>query len=133
MSKILAAIILCIMPACASAPPPNGLAPNQPTMTFKFNGCSRELSSDDSYETTVARQDRGATTIFHVSHAATCGLDVRHPNYSISDNRLELTYEMYSQTGAVVMCDCGYRSQFTFTNLPASVKSASFSATFDEP
>ena len=133
MGKILAVIILCTMSACASAPLSNSLAPGQPTMTFKFNGCSGELSSDDSYETTVDRQDRGVTTIFQVSHAATCGLDVRHPNYSISGDSLKLTYEMYSQTGAVVMCDCGYRSQFTFTNLPASVKNASFSATFDEP
>ncbi|MGN6111865.1 MAG: hypothetical protein ACTHOC_02455 [Luteimonas sp.] len=102
-------------------------------MTFKFNGCSGELSSDDSYETTVTRQDQGTTTTFQVSHAAACGLDVRHPDYSINGDSLKLTYEMYSQTRAVVMCDCGYRSQFTFTGLPASVKSASFSATFNEP
>jgi hypothetical protein len=102
-------------------------------MVFQFNGCSGELSHDDNYETTVARQDQGAVTVFQVGHAATCGLDVRNPSYSINGNSLELTYEMYSQTGAVVMCDCGYHSQFTFTNLPASVKTASFQATFDEP
>jgi hypothetical protein len=133
MSKILAIIILCTVSACASAPRANGLAPGQPTMEFKFIGCSGELSHDDSYETTVARQNSGATTTFQVAHAATCGLDARHPSYSINGDNLDLTYEMHSQTGAIVMCDCGYRSQFTFTNLPASVKSASFHATFDEP
>ncbi|MBW8310841.1 MAG: hypothetical protein K0M64_02295 [Rhizobium sp.] len=102
-------------------------------MTFKFIGCSGELSHDDSYETRIARKDHGAATTFQVNHAATCGLDVRNPSYAIRGDSLKLTYKMYSQNGMVVMCDCGYRSQFTFTNLPASVKSASFHATFDEP
>jgi hypothetical protein len=133
MSKILAIIILCTMSACASSPRSGDLASEKPSMTFNLNGFSGELSHDDNYDTTVARQDHEATTAFQVSHAATCGLDARHPSYTISGDSLELTYEMYSRNGAVVMCDCGYRSQFTFTNLPASVKSASFRATFGEP
>ena len=133
MRKIIAALFICTVSACTSVPPTSSAVPAQPAMAFKFHGCSGELSHDDNYETTVTREAHGTTTTFQVAHAATCGLDARHPSYEIVGDRIELTYEMYSQNGAVVMCDCGYRSQYTFTGLPDSVKEASFHATFDEP
>ena len=132
MGKFIAIIFLGALAGCASTGRPSDSAFARTTMKFEYLGCSGALSLGDSYDTLISRTDQGTTTTFQVRHAATCGLDVRRPAYSVSDGKLALTYEMYSKNGGVVMCDCSYSSRFTFSNLPTSVESTSFAPIADE-
>ena len=132
MGKFLAIVVLGALAGCASYVQTGDSALTNTTMKFEYLGCSKALSLGDSYETVISREEYGTTTTFQVRHAATCGLDVRRPAYSVSDGKLVLTYEMYSKNGGVVMCDCSYSSRFTFSNLPGSVESTSFAPIADE-
>ena len=131
MVRFAAVVFMFFVTGCASPPLTTGLPSGPIEMTFDYRGCVEDLSHGDSFETTVTRSDLGDTTIFRVRHAATCGLSVRAPAYALHDGELELSYEMYSQTGGVLMCDCAYHSTFKFTNLPDSVGTASFSPVAD--
>ena len=101
-------------------------------MTFGSLECVGDWPSDEPVRTTVVRRDQGATTSFLVRHAATCGLAARRPAYEFADGQLKLKYDLYTESGAVVMCECDYRSMFTFHKLPEIVQSASFEYSTDE-
>ena len=95
-------------------------------MSFEDLGCYGDWPSNEPQQTTVVRTDINGATSFQVRHAASCGLNTRNPSFSINGDALTLRYEMFSQDGAAILCDCDYRAKFNFTNLPPSVKSASF-------
>jgi hypothetical protein len=123
MSRVASFVAVLAIAGCVSAPAPGSAAV---TMRFGSHGCTGELSSTDAQETTIVRSDLNGVTEFRVFHAASCGLNIRNPEFTITGESLEMRYEMYSPDGMAIMCDCGYRSTFSFSHLPATVKSASF-------
>ena len=122
MSKFVGLILLFVLAGCASAP----AASPSVAMTFEDFGCAGEWPANEPLETTVVRTDADGATSFEVRHPASCGLSARQPGFSIAGDALAMRYELYSQNGMAIMCDCAYRSKFKFTNLPPTVKSASF-------
>lgn len=122
MRKSFGVLLAVGVSGCVSAPQEaNGLA-----MTFEDLGCGGEWPYDKPQEASIVRKQSEDGTSFEITHPATCGLSARRPAYSVSGAELALRYELYSQTGTVVMCDCAYASRFTFSGLPSAVQSISF-------
>ena len=122
MSKFAGVLLLLALVGCAST----RTASPSVAMTFEDLGCDGDWPTNEPQKTTVVRTDTDGTTSFQVRHSASCGLSTRKPAFSINGDALTLRYEMYSPDGAAILCDCDYRAKFNFTNLPPTVKSASF-------
>ena len=122
MSKLAGVLLFLALTGCASTRSPSPSV----AMSFEDLGCYGDWPSNEPQQTTVVRADTNGTTSFQVRHAASCGLSARKPSFSIDSDALTLRYEMFSQDGTAILCDCDYRARFNFTNLPSTVKSASF-------
>ena len=122
MSKLVGLLLFIAIAGCASAPT---VSPSV-AMTFEDLGCAGDWPSDEPQQTTVVRTDADGATSFQVRHPASCGLSAKKPGFSIQGDALTLRYALYPPSGMAIMCDCDYRARFRFTNLPSTIKSASF-------
>lgn len=123
MSRVVGLLTALALSGCTSTPPMDSSAV---TMQFHSQGCVGDWPSNEPQETTVIRSDADGITTFQIRHPASCGLNVQNPAFSVIGNSIEMRYEMYSPNDKAIMCDCDYRATFSFSHLPAMIRTASF-------
>ena len=94
-------------------------------MVFSFLGCKGEWPSNLPIKAIVTKQESSSPS-FIIRDPVDCGLEVRQPTYKISGSDLSLSYTLHAPD-SVAACYCEYDSRYTFTHLPTSIKSVSFS------
>ncbi|WP_077038387.1 hypothetical protein [Pelomonas sp. KK5] len=94
-------------------------------MEFEFLGCKGDWPVDEPIRASVSRQAEGSRVSFLVRDPVDCGLKVDKPSYQLSGPALQLSYEIHAD-GPVAACYCEYRSRYTFSRLPAQVKTVDF-------
>ena len=77
----------------------------------------------------ISRMQSGTASIFLVKAAIACGLEIRKPSHYVVGDTIHLSYEAYS-TGSYAMCDCEYRSVYSFIGLPSSVTKVTFKVSY---
>ena len=97
-------------------------------MGFKHLGNGTSSICQNTRYPIIKRSQNRNVTFFLVRAAVACGLEVRNPRHYVRNATLYLSYEAHD-TGTVAMCDCEYRSVFTFANFPATVKRVVFQET----
>ena len=109
---------------------PTGPAPvRHYPMGFRHIGFGEIDTCGSARYPSIERLQRGRATTLLVKASVACGLEVRRPASYVQGNTLHLSYETHF-TGSVDMCECEYRSVFTFVGLPASVTNVEFSQEF---
>lgn len=119
---------IAVLIAFASVALPSVVAQkNQaPTLeSFEFIGCSGDFEGQDAIPE-IWRVMADGKVSFLTHTVAACGLSGRFPAVAGSAGSLDLSYEMYSPTDVVIMCECEYWAKFTFGPEAYSVKSATF-------
>ncbi|MCB1566495.1 MAG: hypothetical protein KDI78_12920 [Xanthomonadales bacterium] len=99
--------VLCLAPASAQQDAHPELK------SFEFLGCSGDWDGKLG-EPEVWRVVADGQITFLTHSVATCGLSGRSPIVTGSQTQLSLSYELYSPTNVVIMCDCEYWAKFSF-------------------
>ena len=81
--------------------------------SFEFIGCSGDWDGK-LVKPEVWRVISSREVSFLTHQAATCGLEGSNPSVSFDAGSLNLSYQLRSDSDAVVMCDCEYWAKFTF-------------------
>jgi hypothetical protein len=93
--------------------------------SFEFLGCS----GDTDYRLTspkIWRMTKDKKVTFLIHHVAACGLSGRTPTVSSVDGVLNLNYDLFSPSGAAVMCDCEYWAKFSFGPDASGIRKMTF-------
>jgi hypothetical protein len=124
MGRFIALLLLLAAVSLVSCqtfdrPQANGMPPLH---SFEFLGCSGDWHGKLG-KPQVWRLVADSRVSFLTHQVATCGLSGRRPAISSNNGTLNLTYELYAPSDAVVMCDCEYWAKFTFGPEASGVKS----------
>jgi hypothetical protein len=81
--------------------------------SFEFLGCAGDWT-DKNTSDSVRRLTFKDKVTYLIRHPGTCGLEGRNPTATFTSGKLDLSYELYSPNGDIVMCECEYWAKFTF-------------------
>jgi len=123
MRSCIAALILVVSVALPAAIAQQVQAPA--LKSFEFIGCSGDFEGRDGTPE-IWRVIADGQVSFLTHTVAACGLVGRAPVVAGDADSLDLSYEMYSPTDVVIMCECEYWAKFTLSPAAHSVKSATF-------
>jgi hypothetical protein len=126
-SPALPGLFRTVRAALTPPPPPEPIARYH--MAFRHLGFGELSTCANAKYPIIERTDLNGATTFLVRASVACGLEVRNPSHFVQGSMLHLSYETHFTCG-VDMCNCEYRSVFTFGDLPPSVKSVDFKDTY---
>jgi hypothetical protein len=109
----------------ALTPSPSPETVHRYAMTFRHLGFAEPETCTSASYPQIERKDVDKRTVFLVRALIPCGLEVHNPAHYVQGDTLHLSYETHLD-GPVDLCDCEYRSEFTFTDLPPRVTKVDF-------
>ena len=121
IAALISALVILLLPVSAQE------SVEHPALeSFEFLGCSGDFEGQDATPE-IWRLTANGKVSFLTHTVAACGLSGRAPAVMGGTDTLDLSYELYSPTDVVIMCECEYWARFTFGQEAHAVKSVTFS------